>query len=236
MFSFGFKQLFKQQQWWVVFRSVPPPPPLGGIRDLPNASPQGPLESLKLEALKKILGFRLVGFPAARGLSLIVSIFSIIRSMGFRRSSLASWRAKHVRIRSKNKLFQHNGEPWRRSLHQHPRRSKWRGFEQCSNQPGHPSFHYLHCVVVFLYVSFNVVLKEITKSPFVHGVKNHQALPFTCSPEINIAPENWWLECYFPFWESIFSGATMLVSGRVFRVSDLSTSSWVKPRWSKAKT
>ena len=102
----------------------------------PKRIASGAVGKFEARSSKKILGFRLVGFPAARGLSLIVSIFSIIRSMGFRRSSLASWRAKHVRIRSKNKLFQHNGEPWRRSLHQHPRRSKWRGFEQCSNQPG----------------------------------------------------------------------------------------------------
>ena len=33
-------------------------------------------------------------------------------------------------------------------------------------------------------------------------------------PETNIAPENGWLKDYFPFWDTMFSGA-MLVSGRV---------------------
>ena len=34
-------------------------------------------------------------------------------------------------------------------------------------------------------------------------------------PETNIAPENGWLEYYFPIGEAIFWGA-MLVSGRVY--------------------
>ena len=33
-------------------------------------------------------------------------------------------------------------------------------------------------------------------------------------PETNIAPENGWLEDFFSFWETLFSGA-MLGSGRV---------------------
>lgn len=45
------------------------------------------------------------------------------------------------------------------------------------------------CRFVFICLFFKVLLKEITKSPFVHGVKNHHALPFTCSPKL-IAPEN----------------------------------------------
>ena len=35
-------------------------------------------------------------------------------------------------------------------------------------------------------------------------------------PETNIAPENGWLEYYFPIGEAYFQGRLLLVSGRVF--------------------
>ena len=31
-------------------------------------------------------------------------------------------------------------------------------------------------------------------------------------PEINIAPENWWLGDYFPFWNGLFSGVNVRVA------------------------
>ena len=34
-------------------------------------------------------------------------------------------------------------------------------------------------------------------------------------PETNIAPENGWLEDYFPFWKAYFQGLLLLVLGRV---------------------
>ena len=38
------------------------------------------------------------------------------------------------------------------------------------------------------------------------GTTKVSVVTFTL-PETNIAPENWWLEDNFPFWEGLFSGA-----------------------------
>ena len=44
--------------------------------------------------------------------------------------------------------------------------------------------------------------------------KTHHVGEYTL-PETNIAPENGWLEYYFPIREAYFQGLIMLVSGRV---------------------
>ena len=55
---------------------------------------------------------------------------------------------------------------------------------------------------------------KLTPSPMV--IYNSFEKPHGSTlPETNIAPENQWLEDYFPFGEAYFQGRLLLVSGRV---------------------
>ena len=69
--------------------------------------------------------------------------------------------------------------------------------------------------------------------PFKKGVKNSQLpavnLPGCTPPKLNIAPEKWWLEDYFPIGKLNFQGQTVKLPGCKWKFlgSDLQTS----PPW-----
>ena len=163
---------------------MPPPPPLGGIRDLPNASPQGPFESLKLEARKKS---SVSGWSVSRPRGDCLWSFPSSQSSARWDLEGARWHPGvqnmwgFVRRTSYFNTMESLGEGHCTNTHGEANEESLNN-AQTSLAPVVPLSALCRCV--FACPFFSVVLKEITKSPFVHGVKNHQALPFTCSPKL----------------------------------------------------